>query len=76
MMIYQYDDSDLSIGFWYCDYCGTENSKLDGKCQYCDAGTKLDSWTRPKGSTEPCPDCGSTTCRGYYKPDGNHLLAF
>lgn len=34
------------------------------------------TWTRPDGFTGPCPECRSTTCPGYYKPDGNHLLAF
>ncbi len=33
-------------------------------------------WTRPRGYEGACPGCGSTTCPGYYKPDGNHLLAF
>ena len=35
-----------------------------------------DEWARPDGFTGPCPECGSTTCPGYYKPDGNHFLAF
>lgn len=35
-----------------------------------------EAWTRPRGYTGPCPECGSTTCGGYYKPDGNHFLAF
>lgn len=34
------------------------------------------SWSRPAGFTGPCPDCGSRTCAGYYKPDAHHLLPF
>jgi hypothetical protein len=34
------------------------------------------SWVRPKGFMGPCPGCGSTTCPGWYKPDGDHLLSF
>lgn len=33
-------------------------------------------WARPEGSKEPCPECGSTTCPGYYRPDGSHFLPF
>lgn len=28
--------ADLPIGFWHCEYCGAQNSKIDGECQYCD----------------------------------------
>jgi len=33
-------------------------------------------WFRPDGFTGPCPECGSATCPGFYKPDGSHCLAF
>jgi hypothetical protein len=35
-----------------------------------------EEWHREEGDTGPCPACGSLTCKGYYKPDGNHFLAF
>lgn len=34
------------------------------------------TWDRPAGFVGPCPGCGSLTCPGWYKPDGNHALAF
>ena len=37
---------------------------------------RAETWVRPDGYTGPCPECGSTTCKGYYKPDSDHLLAF
>lgn len=42
----------------------------------CTAHSVPQTWVRPAGSNEPCPECGSRTCPGFYKPDGNHLLAF
>lgn len=33
-------------------------------------------WVRPAGYEGPCPECGSSSCGGYYRPDANHFLAF
>jgi hypothetical protein len=28
--------ADLTPSHWLCEYCGEQNSDLDGECQYCD----------------------------------------
>jgi hypothetical protein len=30
------DADDLPHTTWECEWCGTENSCLDGECQFCD----------------------------------------
>ncbi len=48
---------------------GEETSTI---CPPCEAGI-LQTLAQVHGV---CDECGRSHCRGYYKPDGDHVLAF
>lgn len=81
--------SELAFGFehptdatlWLIAHGHIACPTCEGPCQY--GGQHVsqpdhapESWARPEGFDGPCPGCGSTTCRGFYKPDSDHLLPF
>ena len=60
-------------GALFTQQSATELLQLDALEQ---TVTAPPEWVRPAGFTGPCPECGSRTCPGYYKPDTSHGLVF